>query len=369
MRTVGTSLHAALSFCLLVFLVCSFAGGWLSAQEGQTRSKAPERTWPFGKAAQKGPTGRFAKRDLFNLGILGAKAWDADRKEPGPRGGGQRRFASSARPAKDEGPKRLVIRALFPGGPAERSGLRLGDIVIGVGRKPFAKGSLTPLAKALVKAECSSRKTELTLLLMRDGKKQSLVVPLPKSGREFLKPSRGKARSALHRRALDWLQQHQLESGGFPQTLGGNNGAVVMTALAGLAWLSEGSSSTKGRYAKAIAKARDFVRKGLRAKDPFKDRMPAGASWDQTNWAFGHAGIFFGELWKRAPDDELVKSLEFVAGTLAQRQEASGGYAHGPGGKNALGYVELNIMAGLSLRSLRAAKTAGSGGDGASGSR
>jgi hypothetical protein len=38
-----------------------------------------------------------------------------------------------------------------------------------------------------------------------------------------------------------------------------------------------------------------------------------------------------------------------VAKKLEANQEASGGWAHGPGGPNALGYLELEIVGNWSL--------------------
>ena len=116
----------------------------------ETVSKGQQHGWPFGVPRAEGPMARMDKRDLYNLGVLGAKAWDADRPEPQPRTtGGQRRFQSSGRPAKDTGPERLLIRALYPDGPAMRAGLKLGDVLVGVDRRSFKGGCFEPLTKAL----------------------------------------------------------------------------------------------------------------------------------------------------------------------------------------------------------------------------
>jgi hypothetical protein len=55
-----------------------------------------------------------------------------------------------------------------------------------------------------------------------------------------------------------------------------------------------------------------------------------------------------------------VKAKLFeVAKRLEQNQEASGGWAHGPGGPNALGYLELEIVGNWGLLGLGAAKRNG----------
>ena len=55
----------------------------------------------------------------------------------------------------------------------------------------------------------------------------------------------------------------------------------------------------------------------------------------------------------------MKEALFFCADKLVKNQERSGGWAHGPGGKNALGYVELNIVTGLALSGLGVAQQAG----------
>ena len=94
-------------------------------------------SWPFG-ADGRGPAARG--QDLYNLGLLGAKARDADR-EPAPAPvSGRQTSSSSSGAGGDEGPPRLQIELLFPDGPAAKAGLKVGDRIVGVGRSPFKEG-------------------------------------------------------------------------------------------------------------------------------------------------------------------------------------------------------------------------------------
>ncbi|MHC5012538.1 MAG: hypothetical protein ACYTG6_16600, partial [Planctomycetota bacterium] len=105
--------------------------------------------WPFGQGGG-GPLG-FRGRDLYNLGLLGAKASDPDAGPPPtgePMPGGGRRFRPTPEGPGDEGPNALRIEVLFPRGPGEAAGLQLGDVIVGVGRSAFRDGSLGPLAEA-----------------------------------------------------------------------------------------------------------------------------------------------------------------------------------------------------------------------------
>ncbi|PIE23100.1 MAG: hypothetical protein CSA62_08645 [Planctomycetota bacterium] len=343
----------------LVWVLLPLLGGaTLLAQD--TVSKGGQHGWPFGVSRGEGPMASLDKRDLYNLGVLGAKAWDANRPEPEPRRtGGQRRFRAAPRPEKDVGPERLLIRALYPDGPAMRAGLKLGDVLVGLGRRRFKGGCFAPLSKALLRAESRKGKQKIDLMVERGKELLTLTAEIPFVDKSYSKPEQGKARERILKDALKWLAQQQAENGGFRPTLGGNNGAVVMTSLAGLAWLSGGSSLDRGPQAKNLQAALDFVTSALGAKSPLDGRRPGGANWDQSTWAYAHAGIFLGELQHVSPREETKQELGRIAKELAARQEVSGGYAHGPGGPNALGYLELNIMAGFVLSSIGLAKQAG----------
>ncbi len=302
--------------------------------------------WPWGIDGDD----LMARRDLFNLGALGAKAWDADRPEPAAeRTGGVRRVETSRGDGDDHGPKRLVVRALCGGGPAQKAGLQLDDVITGVDGQAFTPGCFQLLATALQRAEAGDGK--LVLQLERAQKPFELTVKLKKLGAHALSPEQGRMRQQILDDALAWLAAHQ-QGGGFPETLAGTTGAIVQTCLAGLAWIGGGSSLQKGKYKANLASAQQFVLRGLGQPEP---RLGHGdANWDQTTWALAHAAIFLGELQLASGGKKPSQDLQRLADELAARQEAQGGYGHGPGGKNALGYVELNIMltyvaCGLSL--------------------
>ena len=196
-------------------------------------------------------------------------------------------------------------------------------------------------------------------MVVRGEESLTLTAEIPFQDKSYKKPEQGDARERILKGALDWLAKEQKDGGGFEQTLGGNNGAVVMASLAGLAWLSSGSSLDQGPYAKNLKAAMGFVKTALVAKDPFEGMRSGSGNWNQSTWAYGHAAIFLGELQQASPRDEIKAELGRIAKELAARQEASGGYAHGPGGPNALGYLELNIIAGFVLSGIGLAKQAG----------
>lgn len=312
--------------------------------------------WPFGGADRRA----FQKRDLYNLGILGAKARDATRTEVTFEGGGTRQVRMDPNDkGSDIGPDRLRVEILYPDGPAAKAGLKVGDILTGVGGRKFKDGSLAMLAKALTDAENGKAKGIVKLTFDRVGEKdvQSLDVTIPVAGPDAAKPVTGKTREALVAAAAEWLAKRQQEDGGYEQTLCGQTGAVVQSACAGLVWLATGSDVAKGPYAGNLKRAAEFC-----ALNAGVDDFPApsgGPNTNQTNWALTHAAIFLGELYARSPDDSVREGLVKCAEAIVRNQEKSGGWAHGPGGPNGLGYVELNIMTGLALSGLGMAQRAG----------
>ena len=337
------------------FLVCVAVGCLLTHLHAQ--GDGTDELWPFG--VDPNTRSALAKRDLFNLGLIGAKAWDADRAEPSAtRRSGRRQVEGGGDPGKDDGPLRLVIKAILGGGPAQKAGLKIGDYLIGVNKKSFAKakGSFAPLAKALIAAE--SKRGRIALLIQRGGQTKTIQVQIPVVGKAAKQPAYGEQRERIIADATKWLAARQSEDGGFPPTLGGMNGRAVNTCLAGLAWIGSGSTLNSGEYKDALVKAKNFVIESLTAKDGF-GRPRGEANWDQTNWKYAYAGIFLGELELASEDQTLRPVLQEIATTLTARHEASGGYAHGPGGPNALNYLELNIVGGFVLSALSLAQQAG----------
>lgn len=323
--------------------------------DGDATGDAPPSGWPWGVPGGDGGP-RAGKKDLYNLGLLGAKASDAARAPRPEAGEGVRQTKLEADPSADRGPDRLRVEILYPDGPAAKAGLRAGDVVVGVSGRTFKDGSIAPLAKAILDAEAGATKG-VALTVERDKSALQVLVPVPVSGKEAAAPTKGKARAAQVNAALAWLAKRQDADGGFAETLSGRNGAVVQASMAGLAWLAAGSDLAKGAYRDNVKRAADFVR--AHAGEDTGEGTAAGANWNQSNWGVAHAAIFLGELHARSPDAEVATALRSLGDDLAKRQETTGGWAHGPGGPNALGYVELNIVSGLSMMGMGLARHAG----------
>jgi Family of unknown function (DUF6288) len=349
LRIASAALFALVAASILAFSPPTASG------DGGTTGDAPPSDWPWGVPGGGGGPGA-GKKDLYNLGILGAKASDAARAARPEPGEGMRQTKMESDPSADRGPDRLRVEILFPAGPAAKAGLRVGDVVFGVNGKSFKDGSVAPLAKAILDAESGATKG-VTLSVERDKANVQVLVTVPVAGKEAATPTKGKARAAQVKAALDWLAARQDADGGFAETLSGKNGAVVQASMAGLAWLAGGSDLVKGPHADNVKRAAEFVR--ANAGLDTSEGLPGGANWNQSNWGVAHAAIFLGELHSRSPDEGVAAALRSLGDDLAKRQETTGGWAHGPGGPNALGYVELNIVSGLSMMGMGLARHAG----------
>jgi len=311
--------------------------------------------WPFGGE------GMLGRRDLFALGPLGLKASDADGPPPDPAGPPQGRRSVQIDPgAGDDYPARLKVELLFPDGPAAQAGLVPGDVLTGVEGARFQDGVADALAKMILRAQAAKGVVTLLVIPAAGGKTRKVRVTIPTRGKEALDPTRGGARDKAVAEALAWLAGKQLESGGFGETLSGENGAVVLTSMAGLAWSGAGCGLSTGPYGENLSRAAAFVCASVKnLSEATAAQKSQGAVLDQCNWGYAHAGLFLGELQAHTPDDAVKEALFFCARRLLETQESSGGWAHGPGGPNPLGYVELNIVTGLALGALGMAKQAG----------
>ena len=77
------------------------------------------------------------------------------------------------------------------------------------------------------------------------------------------------------------------------------------------------------------------------------------------NWAYAYSPLFLSEMYKKTRSAAMAVKLQKWADRIAKNQEKSGGWAHGPGGPNALGYLELEVMSNWCLAALGAMKRLG----------
>jgi squalene cyclase len=123
---------------------------------------------------------------------------------------------------------------------------------------------------------------------------------------------------------LDWLayQQHKLghwtAQGRYP---------TAMTALAGMAMLAEGSTTTQGKYADNIRRAVDFLTGRSRPNGLIGD-----ADDDRYTYGHGFAMLFLSEVLGEEEDlerrDELIRVLTKAVEFTGQAQTSAGGWGY-----------------------------------------
>ena len=69
--------------------------------------------------------------------------------------------------------------------------------------------------------------------------------------------------------------------------------------------------------------------------------------------------MFLAECYACHKDPTLKAKIQEVVRLLEGSQEDTGGWAHGPGGPNSLGYLELEVMSNLAVTALGLAKRIG----------
>ncbi len=142
--------------------------------------------------------------------------------------------------------------------------------------------------------------------------------------------ARGDARDPkiqkLVSRGLDWVASTQSRLGHWTATDG--RYPTAMTALAGIALLSEGSTTTQGKYSKNIRLAVDYLLSRSRANgligDPTRD--------DRYTYGHGYSMLFLSQVLGEEEDEsrrkELIDVLTRAVVFTGQAQTAAGGWGY-----------------------------------------
>jgi hypothetical protein len=156
------------------------------------------------------------------------------------------------------------------------------------------------------------------------------------------------ARQAIAK-GLKFLSQRQLEDGSFSTSGYGRNAAVV--ALAGMAWLSEGSTPGRGVYGTEIERAADYL---LEHCEDSGFISVEGAMSHGPMYEHGFATLFLSEVYGMSPRDDLRDKLSRAVDLVVRTQNVEGGWRYQPRREDAdISVTICQIMA------LRAARNAG----------
>ena len=127
-------------------------------------------------------------------------------------------------------------------------------------------------------------------------------------------------------RGLEWLAAHQSRLGHW--TASGDTYPTAMTALAGIALLCEGSTTTQGKYAPNIRKAVDYLVSHSRSNgligDPDRD--------DRYTYGHGFSMLFLSQVLGEEEDaerrEQLVDVLTRAVQFTGRAQTSAGGWGY-----------------------------------------
>jgi hypothetical protein len=123
---------------------------------------------------------------------------------------------------------------------------------------------------------------------------------------------------------LDWLAFQQQKMG---QWTAQGRYPTAMTALAGMAMLCEGSTTTQGKYAENIRRAVDFLTQRSRPNGLIGD-----VDDDRYTYGHGFAMLFLSEVLGEEEDlerrDELIRVLTKAVEFTGQAQTSAGGWGY-----------------------------------------
>lgn len=260
----------------------------------------------------------------------------------------------------------IHVREVHKGGPAESVGIQVGDQIVKVGGRALQPsqglqpGPIAQVIAEVEKAEAARKRTPVVLTISRGGTEKEFSLPVQKLGAHSKScPNKCKKCSRIVQQGLEFLARTQGGNGEFSTDLGGKTGKVVVTSLGGLAFLAAGASPARGS---PLDRAGTYVLNHANKAEasPFGNMGGrGGGNWNQVNWELAYSLVFLAEMARKTKrPDYKAKCAELVK-ALNNTLEQSGGWAHGPGGPNALGYVELEIVSNYALLGMGAAKKLG----------
>jgi hypothetical protein len=156
------------------------------------------------------------------------------------------------------------------------------------------------------------------------------------------------ARAAIDK-GLAFLAGRQQDDGAFSTGGDGRNAAVC--ALAGMAWLAEGSTPGRGPYGQQLGRVTDYLLDHTQESGFFSVE---GAMSRGPMYEHGFATLFLAEVYGMSPRDDLRDKLSRAVDLIVRTQNAEGGWRYQPRREDAdISVTICQVMA------LRAARNAG----------
>ena len=200
--------------------------------------------------------------------------------------------------------RQIVVTQVEKGSPAEGV-LAIGDVILGVGGKPFSHDPRTELGKALTLAESEAGQGQLTLTRWRTGRSEEVTLKLPVLGTysatapfDCLKSKRilEEGCRALARRMDDPSYARSLDA--------------IPRSLNALALLASGDTHHLPLIRREVAWASQYE------------------SNDMATWYFGYVMLLLSEYQLATGDASFMPGLKRLALEAARGQSAVGSWGH-----------------------------------------
>jgi hypothetical protein len=264
-------------------------------------------------------------------------------------------------------PGGVVLRDVFPGGPAAVLGLKPGDVVIRV-LEDFLPSKEDPTIDLLARIESahSAGKTGIAIGFLRgdDLKEGQLDLDrkkLPSLDQGDFQRNERFALAASD--GLEYLKKTQKENGSFPIAGESTDARLAVTALAGLAFLG---GSDGDAYEENLSRCITFVEAALEEVGSPRDEDEASPGDEEASPEAdrpGHMGaafatFFLAEYTKSKNDLPRLATLAQAVQKVISAQQEDGGWDLGAAGQE-LGYNERTLATQYCLQALGLAERSG----------
>jgi hypothetical protein len=262
----------------------------------------------------------------WNLGPTGARGW--------MQGLNHESFVT----------RQILITTVEAGSPAEGV-LQKGDVILGIGDKPFDRDARRAFGEAITQAETEAGGGELNLLRWRDGQTQTVTVNLPVLGSYSDTTPWDCAKS---RRILENACEYLIEN-----DIINRKGLMHGESLVGtLALMSTGKPEHM-----AIAKA--HVEKLIKLVDESGEYPP---EWGYSGWGWGYGNLVLTEYYLLTGDERALPGIRKFSEKLAIGQSGVGSWGHRMANTNhgpCHGYGAMNQVGNVCVMSLMLAQRCG----------
>jgi prenyltransferase beta subunit len=147
-------------------------------------------------------------------------------------------------------------------------------------------------------------------------------------------------------KGLEFLAGRQLEDGTFSTGGYGRNTAVC--ALAGMAWLSSGSTPGRGPFGEQVSRVTDYL---LQHTGESGFITVEGAESHGPMYGHGFATLFLAEVYGMSPRDDLREKLSTAIDLIVRTQNDEGAWRYQP--RRADADISVTICQVMALRAAR----------------